>query len=386
MMLADMEVDGEMRKVIMQAPKNGFFYVLDRGTGELLRANPYVTVNWASHVDMETGRPVEIAERDYGETGKSAWILPGPLGGHNWQAMSFNPDTGLVYIPALESPLVFDVDHDFKATGRFKYFEGGWNTGVEFGRLLELMAEHPDLPPAKGYITAFDPLTGKTHWTKEHGTHWNGGTLSTAAGLVFQGNGDGFIVAYDAKTGAEVWKVNAYTSIIAPPVTYMVDGEQYVAIQVGSGGAALLTEGDAAAPASAKYGNFGRMLTFKLNGGGSIEEPEHWAREIPEPPVINASAEQIDRGMEKYSEVCAFCHGIAVYGGSALPDLRKMSPQTHRMFNEIVLEGVLTDRGMSSFADRFNQQDVDDVYAFINFRSWQDYELQEAAKKSAAAE
>ena len=384
MMLADMEIDGKQRKVIMQAPKNGFFYVLDRATGELLRANPYVTVNWASHIDMATGRPVELADRDFNTTQKSAWILPGPLGGHNWQAMSFNPDTGLVYIPAMESPLVFDVDHDFKATGRYKYIEGGWNTGIEFGRLLELMGEHPDLPPAKGYITAFDPLTGKTHWVKEHGTHWNGGTLSTAAGLVFQGNGDGFVVAYDATTGEEVWKVNTYTSIIAPPITYMVDGEQYMAIQVGSGGAAGLTEGDAATPASARYGNFGRMVSFKLNGGLAIEKPEEWAREIPEPPVINASAEQIDRGMEKYHASCTFCHGIGVYGGAVVPDLRKMSPQTHRMFKEIVLEGLLVDRGMSSFADRFNEDDVDDIYAFINARSWQDYTLQEDAKKQAA--
>ena len=245
------------------------------------------------------------------------------------------------------------------------------------------MGDHPDMPPAKGYITAFDPLTGKTHWVKEHGTHWNGGTLSTAAGLVFQGNGDGFIVAYDATTGAEVWKVNTYTSIIAPPVTYMVDGEQYIAIQVGSGGAAGLTEGDAATPASAQYGNFGRLVAFKLNGGLSIEEPETWAREIPEPPVINASAEQIDRGMEKYSEVCAFCPGIAAYGGAVVPDLRKMSPQTHRMFKEIVLEGLLEDRGMSNFSYRFNEQDVEDVYAFINARAWQDYTLQEDAKKAA---
>ena len=285
MMLADMEVDGEMRKVIMQAPKNGFFYVLDRQTGELLRANPYVTVNWASHIDMETGRPVENPDKDF-LTGNSQWILPGPLGGHNWQSMSYNPNTGLVYIPALENPLVFDVEHDFKATGRFKYIEGGWNTGVEFGRLLEIMGEHPDLPKGKGYITAFDPLTGKTHWTREHGTHWNGGTLSTAADLVFQGNGDGYFVAYDAQNGDELWKVNTYTSTIAPPVTYSIDGEQYVAIQVGSGGAAGLTEGDLAMPASAKYGNFGRMLAFKINGGLSIDEPEHWARDIPEPPIV----------------------------------------------------------------------------------------------------
>ena len=186
MMLADMEIDGKMRKVIMQAPKNGFFYVLDRQTGELLRANPYVTVNWASHIDMETGRPVENPDKDF-LTGDSQWILPGPLGGHNWQSMSYNPNTGLVYIPALENPLVFDVEHDFKATGRFKYIEGGWNTGVEFGRLLEIMGEHPDLPKGKGYITAFDPLTGKTHWTREHGTHWNGGTLVNCCRPSFSG-------------------------------------------------------------------------------------------------------------------------------------------------------------------------------------------------------
>ena len=381
MMLADMEVDGVMRKVIMQAPKNGFFYVLDRQTGELLRANPYVTVNWASHIDMETGRPVENPDKDF-LTGDSQWILPGPLGGHNWQSMSYNPNTGLVYIPALENPLVFDVEHDFKATGRFKYIEGGWNTGVEFGRLLEIMGEHPDLPKGKGYITAFDPLTGKTHWTREHGTHWNGGTLSTAADLVFQGNGDGYFVAYDAQNGDELWKVNTYTSTIAPPVTYSIDGEQYVAIQVGSGGAAGLTEGDLAMPASAKYGNFGRMLAFKINGGLSIDEPEHWARDIPEPPIVQASSAQIEHGGELYGEVCGFCHGIGVYGGPAVPDLRKMSEQTHRMFNEIVLEGVLADRGMSNFSDRLSEADVNDIYAYINSRSWQDYKLQEEAKAS----
>ena len=379
MMLAEMEIDGRDRKVIMQAPKNGFFYVLDRETGELLRANPYVAVNWATHIDMETGRPVENDSRNFAESGKSKWILPGPLGGHNWQAMSYNPNTGLVYIPAMESPLVFDVDHDFKATGRYKYIEGGWNTGVEFGRLLPLLAEHPDFPAAKGYITAFDPLTGKTHWMREYGTHWNGGTLSTEAGLVFQGNGDGFFVAYDAETGKEVWKVNTYTSTIAPPISYAIDGEQYIAIQVGSGGAGGLTE--AAMPASNIWGNFGRLLVFKLNGGQSIEEPEHWAREIPQPPAIELKAEAIDHGMELYHEVCTFCHGIAVIGGAAIPDLRKMSEQTHRMFKEIVLEGVLVDRGMSSFADRLSEKDVDDIYAFIVARSWQDYEAQENAKK-----
>ncbi len=377
MTLAELEVDGKKRKVIMQAPKNGFFYVLDRETGELLRAHPYVTVNWASHIDMKTGRPVETASRDYNKLGESKWILPGPLGGHNWQAMAFNPNTGLAYIPAMESPLVFDVDHDFKATGRYKYIEGGWNTGIEFGRLLSLLADHPDLPAAKGYITAFDPLTGKTHWVRQHGTHWNGGTLSTEAGLVFQGNGDGFFVAYDATTGEEMWKVNTYTSIIAPPISYMIDGVQYVAIQVGSGGAGGLTE--AAMPASNIYGNFGRMLVFTLNGGQSIDEPDHWVRDIPKPPVIEASAEAIARGDELYHEVCTFCHGIAVIGGAAVPDLRKMNEHTHRIFKEIVLEGTLSDRGMSNFSDRLSERDVEDIYSFIISRTKEDYDAQESA-------
>jgi quinohemoprotein ethanol dehydrogenase len=380
MMLAEMEIDGKSRRVIMQAPKNGFFYVLDRDTGELLKANPFVAVNWATHVDMETGRPVENPDKSYLE-GESQWVLPGPLGAHNWMSMSYNPDTGLVYIPAQESPLVFDLDHDFKANGKFKYVEGGWNTGLEFGRYLEIAGEHPTAPLPRGYLTAFDPLTGKTHWIREHASHWNGGTLSTAAGLVFQGNSGGFLVAYDATSGEELWKVNTYTSIIAPPITYMVDGEQYVSIQVGSGGAAI-TEGDSIMPASGRYGNFGRTLAFKINGGGSIPEPDIWQREIPEPPVVEASAEQIDHGMEVYGEVCAFCHGIGVIGGPAIADLRKMGPESHRMFNDIVLGGLLNDRGMSSFADRLSQSDADAVYAFINARSWQDYEAQEAAKKS----
>jgi quinohemoprotein ethanol dehydrogenase len=384
MMLADMEIDGKMRKVIMQAPKNGFFYVLDRRSGELLRANPYVTVNWATHVDMETGRPVENPDKDF-LNGDSQWILPGPQGGHNWQSMSYNPETGLIYIPAIENPFVYDLEHDFKAAGRFKYIEGGWNTGVEVGRLMENMAAHfsdnPDWPVlGKGYIIAFDPLTGKTHWKREHGTHWNGGTLSTAANLVFQGTGEGFLAAYDAQNGDELWSANTYTSIIAPPITYMVDGEQYVSIQVGSGGTAGLTEGEIAMPASAKYGNFGRMLAFKLHGGLSIDEPEHWARAIPEPPVVEASVTQIQHGSELYGEVCAFCHGIGAYGGPVIPDLRKMSDQTHRMFNEIVLEGVLEDRGMSNFSDRLSEADVDSIYAYINARSWEDYKLQEDAK------
>ncbi len=381
MMLAELEIDGQMRKVIMQAPKNGFFYVLDRATGELLRANPYVTVTWADGVDMKTGRPIENQSRNWNKSGKSEWILPGPLGGHNWMAMSYNPNTGLVYIPAMESPLVYDIDHDFKATGRLKYREGGWNTGIEFGRLLDLLAEHPDMPLPRGYLTAFDPLTGKTHWTQESPTHWNGGTLSTAADLVFQGNSGGEFNAFDARTGEVLWTAKTYTSIIAPPITYEIDGEQYVAIQVGSGGAAGLTEGDTTLPGSAKFGNAGMMHVFKLNGGGEIAKPEERDLTLPKPPEVEFTEEQVARGMELYHEVCTFCHGIGVLGNnSVIPDLRRMNASTHRLFKDIVLEGILEENGMASFADQVSEQDVEDIYAFIIARSWQDYQAQEDAK------
>lgn len=380
LMLADLEVDGMVRKVIMQAPKNGFFYVLDRTDGKLLRANPYVAVTWADRIDLETGRPVENPQADW-LSGETKWVLPGPLGGHNWQAMSFNPATGLVYIPALENPFIYDVDNDFKATGRLKYVEGGWNTGVEFGRLLANINENPShFPPPRGYLVAFDPLTGKAHWQYEHATHWNGGTLSTASGLIFQGNSDGYFNAYDADTGSVLWQANTYTSIIAPPITYMIDGVQYVAIQIGSGGTSLVTEGDGVAPASARYGNAGQLMVFKLDGKMAIAEPELIDRTIPEPPRIEASPETIALGNELYHEVCVFCHGIAGVGSIATADLRLMSPEVNQSFEDIVFRGDLVELGMPNFSDRLSQDDIAAIYAFINARAWEDYQAQQAAK------
>jgi PQQ-dependent dehydrogenase (methanol/ethanol family) len=150
MALADMEVDGEMRKVLLQAPKNGFFYVLDREDGKLLRANPFATVTWASHVDLETGRPVENPDLDY--TQKEQWVLPGPLGAHNWQAMSVDEEAGVVYIPAQDNPLIYGMSEDWKQSGLYKRNPGGWNTGLEFGRITQLVVDNiADQPTPKGY-------------------------------------------------------------------------------------------------------------------------------------------------------------------------------------------------------------------------------------------
>ena len=157
--LADMDVDGEMRKVLLQAPKNGFFYVLDRSDGTLLRAHPFATITWATHVDLETGRPVENPELDYSDEPK--WILPGPIGAHNWQAMSVDVEAGLVSLPAQDNPLIYGMSQEWQQTGVYKRNPGAWNLGIEFGRISQLLIDNAaDQPAAKGYLKAFDPLTG----------------------------------------------------------------------------------------------------------------------------------------------------------------------------------------------------------------------------------
>ncbi|MGB0188972.1 MAG: PQQ-dependent dehydrogenase, methanol/ethanol family, partial [Aequoribacter sp.] len=227
MILADMEFDGRMRKVIMQAPKNGFFYVIDRETGEFISAEKYTMATWATHVDPESGRPVEAPEARYEETGVPNFQFPHPLGGHNWHPMSYSPDTGLVYIPAQEIPIVYGHDSDYE------YNSKGWNVGVRFE-----LAASPDDPAVraqlgamvKGYITAWDPVTQTEKWRVQHPNMWNGGLLSTAGNLVFQGNAEGEFVAYTADSGERLWSSYAQTGVVAGPVTYTVDGEQYVAV------------------------------------------------------------------------------------------------------------------------------------------------------------
>src|SRR5262245_9935269 len=243
MMLADLAIGGRLRKVIMQAPKNGFFYVLDRATGELLAADKYVEVNWASHVDLKTGRPVEIPGADYKD--KGTYIRPGPLGGHNWQAMSFSPKTGLVYIPAQ------DNGRYFEAAKTFSYTPLQYNLGLEpIGRNSE-----PYDIPYKGRLLAWDPIARKPRWTVEYGAYWNGGTLATAGNLVFQGTAEGDFIAYNAVTGERLWSAYAGTGIVAPPITYAIDGKQYVSVMAGWGGAF-----------PKKFRSYGRLLTFALGG------------------------------------------------------------------------------------------------------------------------
>ena len=367
LMLAEMEVDGALRKVIMQAPKNGFFYVLDRKDGELLRAHKYAEVNWATHVDMESGRPIENKEKDYLK--EKQWVLPGALGGHNWQAMSFDPNLGLVYIPTQIAPTIYKMTEEWQKTGKLKYKPNTWNTGVELAKYLDLALTTPEVPIPTGSLKAFDPISGETKWEVNYPQHWNGGTLSTQSGLTFQGNGMGFLNAYDSASGEILWSKNIQTSMLAPPITFVIDGEQYIAILAGTGGGNN-HGGDTLGfhsehLASLKYGNNGRLLAFKLGGNQKLPRLDLINKSIPEQPQLVSTKFQIKRGTELYGEYCAFCHGTAVRAGPALPDLRMMSNDTHGLFHEIVYQGILSENGMSSFSDVLSVIDVENIYHYI---------------------
>jgi quinohemoprotein ethanol dehydrogenase len=229
MVLAELEIDGRERKVIMQAPKNGFFYVLDRATGELISAENIVPINWATHVDMETGRPVEAADARYDETLVAKKVVPGALGAHNWHPMSFSRDTGLVYIPAKQNPMVYKLQEDYESQSI------GMNLGVNFwdapGEIIDLPPEFG--PEFQGHLLAWDPVEQKEVWRVTQANFENGGVLSTAGNLVFQGTADEELHAYNAESGERLWSMPTQTGVLAPPVTYSVDGEQYVAVVVG---------------------------------------------------------------------------------------------------------------------------------------------------------
>lgn len=236
MILTELEINGEQRKVLMQAPKNGFFYVIDRASGELLSANNYVPITWASHVDMETGRPVEQPRVRFAD--EAVVQLPAPFGGHNCHPMSYSANTGLVYFPVHDTVFIYPQDESFT------YKPGFWNTGVdmEVGGVLptEEPARSEVTSTIKGRLIAWNPVTQSEAWHVDHDYIWSGGVLSTAGGLVFQGNVEGMLVAYGDQDGAKLWQHDVQTGIIAPPISYSIDGVQYIAVVAGLGGSAPL--------------------------------------------------------------------------------------------------------------------------------------------------
>jgi len=357
MILTELEVKGERRKVIMQAPKNGFFYVLDRETGEFLSAEAYVPITWASHVDPETGRPVENPGAAYAE--KPALTMPAPYGGHNWHPMTYSPSTNLVYIPALDLPFMYGQDN------AFRYNPATWNTGVEFALTIppDSITEEVALRAmVKGHLAAWDPVAQREVWRVQHSGSWNGGLLSTSGDLLFQGRADGMFAAYQASTGALLWETPVHTGIIAAPVTWAVDGEQYVTVVAGWGGAFGVASGIPAQDGNVIRG--GRILTYKLGATGTLPTPP-MPEALPTPPPMTASADTVDQGELLYHQNCSVCHGGGAVSSGVLPDLRYMSEQTHQIFQGIVLGGAYKEKGMVSFSHVLDSDGAEAIHAYL---------------------
>jgi len=360
--LANLTIDGQPRKVLMQAPKNGFFYVLDRTNGKLISAEPYAMLNWAKGVDPATGRPNVDPNAYYSRTGKPWLALPGPYGAHNWQPMSFSQQTGLVYIPALDTGFAYIDSPKFSPSAL------GYNTGLDMAS-----ASLPQDPVVKaqvlgsihGYLKAWDPVAKKEVWHVSHDGAWNGGVLSTAGGLVFQGDAGGNFVAYGARDGKPLWTFSTQTGVIAAPISYSVGGVQYVAVVVGWGGAYPLTGGELAKKGSLAV-NRSRILAFRLGGPATLPAPKLENEPEPKPPARFGDAASIAQGKELYSRLCGTCHGDAVVGGGVVPDLRSaLAIRSADEFAKIVLGGTLKDSGMVSFSAVLNPAQVETIRAYV---------------------
>lgn len=360
MVLADLEIDGRERQVIMQAPKNGFYYVIDRATGELISAENIVPTNWATHIDLESGRPVETPDARYDETLAAKMISPGPGGAHNWAPMSYNPDTGLVYIPAKQEPFAFKLDENYEAQAI------GMNLGVNFweppAEIIPLGPEFGEM--YQGFLLAWDPVMQEEAWRVPLPSFQNGGILSTAGGLVFQGHSDGELVAYSATDGETLWSAPTQTGVLAPPVTYMIDDEQYVAVVVGWGAVSANFLG-AVMNADGQKRNISRILAFKLGGDAELPAMPD-APPLLDPPDLYGSEEQVTAGGADYMKYCAVCHGVEAIGGGAVPDLRNSAMiATEEAFRSVVLDGTYLDKGMASFSEVLDEEAAEAVRAYI---------------------
>lgn len=371
-MLADLEIEGRQRKVLMQAPKNGFFYVIDRASGELLSARPYAITTWATEVDMATGRPVETVDARLFD-GKNV-SLPSNAGAHNWPPMSYNPETGLVYIPTMVFPVRFLQPTEDKDR---KPGQGKWNVG--FDRMANSPPKVPNIGEImdaefSGQLLAWDPVKQEARWRTPEGRPNGGGTLSTAGKLVFQAGEDDMFNAYDAASGERLWSTDLHISGAAP-ITYALDGEQYVAIAVGiSGGFA--SEGGPVAH-DWHLPSISRVLVYKLGGTAEIPPPPEVDRAMPKPAPVTASVEVVQRGEVVYQRHCAYCHGDGFRTGGPTPDLRWSSAQVHGIWQDIVRGGILKSLGMVSFAEFVSEQDAEAIRQYALSEANRIYGLQQ---------
>ena len=368
--LATEKRDGKDVKVLYHAPKNGFFFTLDRTNGKLLSADPYISgINWATGYDLASGRPIENPAARYEKTGQLFLSNPSALGGHNWHPMSYNPATGLVYIPALQMggayiPQAAPNEQERKPIG--------FNTGTAMAA-----ADVPDdlnmvkavQAVTSGQLVAFDPKTGKARWTVNHATPWNGGTMTTAGNLVFQGDALGKFSAYAADTGKLLYSLDVQSGVLTGASTYLVDGEQYVAFMTSKGGAFPLVSGYVAG-ASQEVPNIPRLIVLKIGGKGALPPLPPMEEWVWNPPPLFGTPELIAAGQSNYQRYCLVCHGPGAVGTGVLPDLRKSGTIADAAtFKSIVYDGILAKNGMASFKPVMTPEEVETIRAYLTSRA-----------------
>ena len=378
MALGEIEFGGEMRKVVLQAPKNGFFYVIDREDGELLRALPYTEgIDWATHVDMETGRPVENPDVVY--ESEPQWIMPANSGAHNWEPQSWDNELGLMYFYYHDIANFYSLDEGFVETGEYEIRERGlslgWGEGEYRRRLIEEAGPRPE---SQAYIGAFDPITGGYKWRHELESDYNGGVVATRGGLLFHPEGTGEFSARDTDDGAILWRYSAPGTFRSTSVmTYQVGGDQYVATMMNGNRAIDLG---------------GTVLAFKLDGNLDLPIPDIVQATVPELPDGDFGVDQISEGDDIYHAQCASCHGgIGIPNEVAIvaPDLRLMTLSTHDEMSDIVIGGSRADRGMPEFRDAITSDQLESIRAFVVEQARRLKEFQEQnqeAVESAANE
>jgi len=351
MILADITIDGAPRKVILHAPKNGFFFVVDRTNGKFISAKNFVDVNWATGYDAN-GRPIEVKAA----RGEAAYdSIPGPFGAHNWHPMSFNPQTGLVYLPAQGVPLNLTPEKKFAQNaatpGKFAA-AGGWNIGF-------VLNGEPPKNPAFGRLLAWDPVKQKEAWRVEHVAPWNGGTLTTAGNLVFQGTADGRFVAYNATTGEKLWESATGTGVVAAASTYMLDGQQYVSIAVGWGGVFGISQ------RVTELQSPGTVYTFAVGGKAPLPSFVKYQTEGLLKGV-KYDPKDVEEGTGIYVAACAQCHGVpGVDKGGNVRNLGYVSTETIANLKDFVFKGPFRDQGMPDFTGKLKEEDIPKLQAFI---------------------
>jgi quinohemoprotein ethanol dehydrogenase len=360
--LAELTISGKIRKVMMQAAKNGFFYVIDRETGRVISAENFDRVTWAERIDLTTGRPVEYPGIRYEKEPVLIW--PGKLGAHGWQPMSYSPKTGLVYIPTSRYAGIYSSEGVDPAT--WVPNPKSWNSGMSTQPVPGLK---PPVEEFKSYLQAWDPVRQTAIWKVDLPSMASGGAMASAGGLVFQGDADGTFNAYDASTGAKLWSFNARVAVLGSPISYSVGGRQYITVLSGPPSATTAT------PDSAKFGwqhrdHPRRILTFALDAKGELPAtaPPRLGTPLlgddfePKPGVGT-------RGATLYGVNCLTCHGVGAVAAGAAPDLRESAISLDRdAFRQFVRSGALEPKGMPKF-DEMSDDDLEAIRHYIRVRA-----------------